>query len=181
FDWSERQADYSLVKRSHTEQITSLPHRYTINVGGADHPIVHSLRISCSDPASHASTGYSDGRDAGGTRFISKWVTYGTNLALGRPYKVSVPSTTQWGAGDPEGTRLTDGIVGPEYPGGIAPSYALCWDKEKQPEITVDLGASQSCGAFRIQLGAGWPWWDALKGEVKDKVELLTSADGENF
>ena len=28
---------------------------------------------------------------------------------------------------------------------------------------------------------AGWPWWDALKGEVQDKIELLTSADGKEF
>src|SRR2546430_11834852 len=67
------------------------------------------------------------------------------------------------------------------YPGGTAPSSALCWNKGQQPEITVDLGVPQKCGAFRIQLGAGWPWWDALKGEFKDKVEVLTSPDGQNY
>ena len=35
----------------------------------------------------------------------------------------------------------------------------------------MDLGRPESCGAFRIQVGAGWPWWDALKGEIKDQVE----------
>ena len=45
FNWSERQADYSLVERSHTEVVTKLPHRYVINVGGADHPVMNSLRI----------------------------------------------------------------------------------------------------------------------------------------
>ena len=96
-------------------------------------------------------------KDVGGEKFVSKWVTYGTNLARAKPYTVSVPSNTQWGAGDPDGTRLTDGIVGPPYPGGTAPSSALCWNKGQQPEITVDLGVPQKCGAFRIQLGAGWP------------------------
>ncbi|MCX6903701.1 MAG: hypothetical protein NTW03_09540 [Verrucomicrobia bacterium] len=45
----------------------------------------------------------------------------------------------------------------------------------------MDLGRLEKCGAFRIQLGAGWPWWDALKGEVKDQVEVLTSTDGQAF
>ena len=30
-------------------------------------------------------------------------------------------------------------------------------------------------------LSAGWPWWDALKGEVKDKIEVLTSVDGKQY
>jgi len=92
-----------------------------------------------------------------------------------------VPSETNWGAGDPDGTKLTDGIVGPPYPGGTAPSSGLLWNKGQKPEITVDLGEKQTCGAFRIQLGAGYPWWDALKGQFKDKVEVLTSLDGKEF
>jgi hypothetical protein len=57
----------------------------------------------------------------------------------------------------------------------------LGWDKGQHPEITVDLGSLRKCGAFRIQLGAGWPWWDAMKGEIQDQVELLTSLDGNHF
>ena len=181
FTWSERQADYSLVERSHTERVTKLPHRYTINVGGADHPVMNSLRVAGSGASPEAKPGYSDGKDVGGEKFVSRWVSCGTNLARGKPYTVSVPSNHQWGAGDPDGTRLTDGIVGPPYPGGIAPSFALLWDKGQEPEISVDLGETKACGAFRIQLGAGWPWWDALKGEFQDKVELLTSTDGKEF
>ena len=187
FNWSERQADYTLVERGHTEHITRLPWRYTVNVGGADLPVVNSLRIAAAGggagagPDSPARAGYSDGRDAGGAKFIPRRAIYGTNLARGKPYTVSVPSGTQWGAGDPEGTRLTDGVVGPPYPGGTAPACALLWEKGQQPEITVDLGETKSCGAFRIQLGAGWPWWDALKGEFKDRVEVLSSEDGREF
>ena len=94
---------------------------------------------------------------------------------------MSVPSSTQWGAGDPGGTKLTDGVVGPPYAGGTAPSFGLCWNKGQNPEVTVDLGSVEKCGAFRIQIGAGWPWWDALKGEVRDKVEVFTSLDGQEF
>jgi len=179
FRWRERQADYSVVERSHTERVTSLPHRYTIDVGGADHPVMDSLAIG--PGRADTKPGYSDGRDAGGEKFVPQWVTYGKNLAAGKPYTVSVPSNNQWGAGDPDGKKLTDGVVGPPYPGGPAPGFALGWNKGQQPEITVDLGETATCGAFRIQVGAGYPWWDALKGEVKDKVELLTSLDGKDF
>src|SRR5205823_11253915 len=68
FNWSERQPDYSLIERSHTERITKLPYRYTINVGGADHPLVNWLRVG---PAqSGEKLGYSDGKDVGGERFV---------------------------------------------------------------------------------------------------------------
>lgn len=178
FSWSERQSDYSLVERSHTERVETIPHRYTINVGGVDHPVVNSLATGS---AANAKAGYTDGKDVGSEKFVPRRVTYGKNFAVGKPYKVSVPSGDQWGAGDPQGTKLTDGIVGPPYPGGTAPACALIWNKGQKPEITVDLGESRQCGAFRIQLGAGYPWWDALKGQFKDKVEVLTSTDGNNF
>ncbi len=178
FNWSERQADYSLKARSHTQLIEKLPARYAINVGGVDHPVVNWNKIT---PGNTETRGYSDGQDAGGEKFVGQWVTYGKNLAQGKPYTVSVPSATQWGAGDPEGVKLTDGIAGPPYPGGIAPGFALLWNKGQKPEINVDLGRPEKCGAFRIQIGAGWPWWDALRGEVQDKVEVLTSADGKEF
>jgi hypothetical protein len=181
FNWSERQADYSLVERSHTEHVTKLPHRYSVNVGGSDHPIVNSLRVLGQDAWKETKPGYSDGKDVGGGKFVPRRVTYGKNLARGKNYTVSIPTDTQWGAGDPDGKRLTDGIVGPPYPGGTAPSAALLWNKGQKPEITVDLGEQQKCGAFRIQLGAGYPWWDAVKGQFKDKVEVLTSTDGKEF
>lgn len=181
FNWGERQADYSLVEHSHTERITKLPHRYTINVGGVDHPVLNWSKISAEGTAGEVSYGYANGKDPGGERFVGRWVTYGTNYARGKPYTVSVPSGTQWGAGDPEGTRLTDGVAGPPYPGGTAPGCALLWNKGHSPEVTLDLERAQKCGAFRIQLGAGWPWWDALKGEMKDKVEVLTSLDGKDY
>ena len=181
FNWSERQADYSLVERSHTELVTKLPHRYTINVGGADHPVVNWVRTNLRGALPTEHYGYSDSKDVGGKKFDGRWVTYGKNFARGKPYTVSVPSSTQWGAGDQTSDKLTDGIAGPPYPGGTAPASALLWNKGQTPEVTVDLGGPERCGAFRIQLGAGWPWWDALKGQFKDNVEVLTSLDGRQY
>lgn len=179
--WQEVQEDYSLVERSHTELVSGFPHRYTVNVGGADHPVVESLRIARQRAVADGTYGYSDGVDAGGEKHVGTWVAYGNNLVEGKPYSVSVPSNDKWGAGDPEGTKLTDGVVGPPYAGGIGPGYALGWDKGQEPEVTVDLGEVRTCGAFRIQLSGGWPWWDSLKGEVQDTVEVLTSTDDQTY
>jgi len=153
-----------------------LPYHYTINVGGADHPVLNWSRISAEGAPGDVRYGYANGKDPGGEEFVGSWVTYGTNFARGKPYTVSVPSGTQWGAGDPEGTRLTDGIAGPPYPGGTAPGCALLWNKGQTPrKWRWTLERAQKC-AFRIQLGAGWPWWDALKGQVQDKVEVADFA-----
>jgi hypothetical protein len=181
FNWSEVQSDYSLVERSHTQLIERTPASYVIDVGGADHPLVNSLRVNLRGAVPGVAYGYSDGKDVGGEKYVPRWVHYGTNLAEGKPYAISVPSMTNWEAGDPNGTKLTDGIVGPPYAGGIGPRYGLCWDDKSVPVVTVDLGKAERCGAFRIHLSAGWPWWDALKGEVRDAVEVLTSTDGVQY
>jgi hypothetical protein len=194
FDWSEVQSDYSLVERSHTQLVEQVPCRYTINVGGWDHPVMNSLQVNLKGALDQVKYGYSDGKDGGGEKHVGRWVRYGRNLAEGKSYTVSVPSATHWDAGDPQGTKLTDGIVGPPYAGGIGPRYALCWDQGGDPKrdvsrlgtrpapvVTVDLGHIERCGAFRVQLSAGWPWWDALKGEVKDAVEVFTSVDAKEY
>jgi len=182
FTWSEVQADRSLVQRSHTQRIDKTPDRYTINVGGADHPVVELLRVRLAGTAPDAHYGYADGRDAGGERFIDRWVTYGPNLLEGKPYTVSAPPTGQWGGDDPNVSKLTDGIVGPPYAGGTAPRSGAIWDtKSGEVDITVDMGQAETIGAFRIHLTAGWPWWDALRGEVKDEIEVLTSLDGQDY
>jgi hypothetical protein len=114
-------------------------------------------------------------------KFAPRWVTYGKPLSTGKPYTVSVPSTGAWGSTDPAGKKLTDGVVGPPYAGGIGPTFGLCWDQGSEPKVVVDLGEVEPCGAFRIQAGGGYPWWDSLKGEVNDRIEVLTSLDGKEF
>jgi hypothetical protein len=187
FTWKERQEDYSLVTRSHTQRVEKVPFTYAIDVGGADHPVVESLRLRLGDGEALQGTdavpvkyGYSDGKDVGGEKFRDRWVSYGKNLAEGKPYTCSVPSRNGWGAGDPDGKILTDGIVGSPYTGGGAYQYGALWNPGDKPVVTVDLGKVQTCGAFSIQTG-GWPFWDALAGEVKDRVEVLTSVNGEQY
>ncbi len=129
FDWSERQDDYTLVERSHSQVVDRLPFTYTINVGGADHPVVNSLEIERLASGSQVKTGYSDGKDVGGQKYVGTWRTLGTNLALGKPYSCTVPSSTNWDAGDPDGKVLTDGVVGPTYAGGISYRYGALWSQ----------------------------------------------------
>jgi hypothetical protein len=125
--------------------------------------------------------GYSDDKDAGGEKWIGKWVTYGKNFALHKPYTLSVPpSENNWDAGDPETKKLTDGRVGSSYSGGTSYKEGPLWNQKTSPEITVDLGKPEQAAAFRIHIH-GYPAQDAIKGQVKDEVEVLTSNDGKEF
>jgi hypothetical protein len=62
--------------------VAKLPHKYTINVGGVDHPVVTSLRVSSNGV--DTKPGYSDGKDVGGEKFVGRWITTGRNLAVGK-------------------------------------------------------------------------------------------------
>ncbi len=186
FNWAERQADYSVVQRSHRQLVNRVPFKYTVNVGGADHPVMESMSVRLPNMAAadgKLKYGYLDGPDPGGQKYVARWQTVGKNFAVGKPYTLSAPSTKAFGASDDAGGKiLTDGVVGPFVAGGGIPRLGIAWgDGSGSPEITVDLGKPETCGAFRIHLTAGWPWPDALKGQFKDKVELLTSLDGKDF
>ena len=180
FAWAERQRDYSLAERTHTQRIEKLPFTYTIDVGGEDHPIVKSLAIA--GASSLDKSGYSDGKtsDAEAAKFVGRWMTLGHNLALGKSYICSHPSGNDWGAGDPDGKKLTDGVVGPTYAGGTSYRYGLVWKANTHPEITLDLGQVQSCASFGMNFH-GYPFFDALKGQVHDQVEVFTSEDGKTY
>jgi hypothetical protein len=180
FRWKERQADHSLLERAHTQLVERVPCTYTVNVGGADHPVMESLTVNLKGARGPAAYGYSDGRDVGGGPRVGRWVSYGRNLALGKPYTCSAPSLTNWGAGDPDGKKLTDGIVGPSYAGGTSYRTGALWDAKAAPVIDLDLGEPVACASFGMNFH-GYPFCDALKGEVKDAIEVWTSTDGRTY
>ena len=91
-----------------------------------------------------------------------------------------MPSETTYKAGDPENKKLTDGVVGSPQSGGGSYAYGALWKQKANPEITVDLGEVQKCAAFRIHT-LGFPFWDAIKGENKDKIEVLVSNDSKEY
>ena len=169
---------FPLVKRSHTQVVDRVPLTYTINVGGADHPILESLRICPRGAAGDVTPGYSDGKDAGGEKWAGKWETLGTNFALGKKYTLSAP--LDWGSKDPDGTKLTDGIVGANYWGGGVAPLACIWGNGKVCDATVDLGRAETFSDLRVHI-SGYIEKDMLKGEVEDKVEALVSNDGNEF
>lgn len=181
FSWKERRKDRSLADRSHTQVVDRVPFRYEIHVGGEDHPVMESLTVNVSGARGKIQTGYSDGRDPGGTKYVGTWETAGKNLAVGKSYTVSRPSLTHWGAGDPDGRKLTDGVVGPTYAGGLSYRYGTLWDPASEPVLVhLDLGEVVEAAAFGMNFH-GYPWWDALKGEIQDQVEVLVSEDGKVY
>jgi hypothetical protein len=141
---------------------------------------MESLTVNVKGSRGELKSGYSDGKDAGGEKFVGRRLTLGKNLALGKKYELSLPSGTHWGAGDPDGKKLTNGVAGPPYAGGTSYQTAAVWEGGKRPTITLDLGEKSSCAAFGMNFH-GYPWWDAMKGEVKDRVEVLVSLDGETY
>lgn len=180
FTWKEVKEDRSLVERSHTQLVKKVPFKYEINVGGTDHPKMESLRLNLAGAVDDVKYGYSDGKEVRAEKFIGKWVTYGNNLAAGKRYTLSVPSSTNWGAGDPDGKKLTDGVAGPPYSGGTSYRYGAIWTGNQNPVITLDLGAMEECASFGLNIH-GYPGWDALKGEIKDTIEVLVSPDGAGY
>ncbi len=106
--------------------------------------------------------------------------SYGLALAVGLLAVLTMASHTCSAAELCNIEVLTDGIVGPPYTGGVAYRYGAIWNEGDKPIVTVDLGQAEQCAAFRIQAG-GYPWWDALKGEVRDQVEVQTSTNGQQY
>jgi hypothetical protein len=119
-------------------------------------------------------------KDSGGEKFVGRWITTGRNLAVGKSYTLSSPSETTYEAGDPDGKKLTDGVVGPTFAGGTSYRSGALWNEKNNPVITLDLGAPQSCASFGMNFH-GYKWFDALKGQVTDKVEVLVSDDGSSY
>jgi len=71
-------------------------------------------------------------------------------------------------------------VVGSNYSGGSTYKEGPLYDKGTKPEIVVDLGQAQKAAAFRMHIH-GYPFQDALKGQVKDECEVLVSNDGKDF
>ena len=178
FTWNERQEDYSLVTRSHTQLVEKLPvHLHDQRRRRGPSRSMDSLTVNLAGGATRPSVkyGYSDGKDAGGEKFADRWVTYGKNLAEGKPYTCTVPVATRTGApATPTARSSPTASSARPTPAAAPTSTAPAGRQGDKPVVTVDLGKAEKCGAFRIQIG-GYPFWDAIKGEVKDKVEVLTS------
>ena len=155
YHWTEHRASGD-VPRSHTELVTALPHRWTINVAGKRDPTMDWVGINLQRHGpipSVARYGYSDGKDVGpgdgAAKIAYRW---GKELARGKSYTASRPSSKTSGNPDSDGRELTNGII-------IAPTSYMAtkavqpatafWDAGEPVTFVVDLGGVQTVGGLR--------------------------------
>ena len=162
YNWTEHR-ETGDVTRSHTELATTLPHEYVVNVAGVRDPTMNWVRLNFrgSGPEGESVTyGYSDGEDVGpGHEYERVTYTWGKNLALGRPYTTSRPSSPDSRNPDADGAELTNGRIIPptEYraSGGrelneaIQPATAF-WEPGDPVTFVVDLGSAEELAALRV-------------------------------
>lgn len=149
YKWTEHGATGD-VTRAHTELVSKLPHRYSVNVAGRRDPTMNWVRID----SANAQPGYSDGSDVGSAcepqRFRYEW---GRNMALHRPYTFTRESSTASKNADTEGRELTDGkvIAHTEYMATkeVQPATAF-WESGEPVTFVVDLGFVQPISGFKV-------------------------------
>lgn len=180
--WTEHHENGS-VTRSHTELVRSLPHRYTINVAGRGDPDMQFVRVNLQGhgpgPAP-ARYGYSDGIDVGpACEFPRVAYRWGRNLALGKHYTASRPSSSQSGNPDTGGQELTNGIV--IAPTDITRSKAVqeataFWDAGPPVLLVVDLEKPATVAAVRVSTHQPGPAYCHPAS-----IEVSVSGDGESW
>ena len=156
YNWTEHRKSGD-VTRSHTQLVDSLPATYTINVAGRRDPTMNWVRMNLkdADPEKRRVVyGYSDGEDVGDTfEPQAKIFSWGKNIALGRAYTPSRPSSKVSSNPDTAGTELTNGkIIAPtDYVSSkiVQPATAF-WEPGQPVTFVVDLGGAQAIGGIRI-------------------------------
>ncbi len=180
YNWTEHRPSGD-VTRSHTELVRQLPHRYCLNVAGRRDPTMNWVRLSLPGSSPDGKTtryGYSDGVDVGpGYEHAKVAYHWGRNVALGKRYTTSRPSSAASGNPDTGNRELTDGII-------IAPTDYMTakpvqqatafWDAGEPVSFVVDLGAVQSLAGARLHTHQP----NARYCHPKT-VELAVSADGQ--
>jgi hypothetical protein len=196
YHWTEHRASGD-VGRSHTELVTALPHRWVIHVAGRGDPTMDWVRINLRPPAAPASVaqpgaasaghgpqaaevryGYSDGEDVG-LRDAYPKIAYrwGKELAQGKSYTASRPSSESSGNADSGGRELTNGIViaPTDYMTASAVRAATAfWDPGPAVTFVIDLGAVQSVGGLRA-----WTHQPNERFCHPKSIEVALSADGQ--
>ncbi len=106
-------------------------------------------------------------------------VTYrwGKELAHGKSYTASRPSSTASGNPDSDGRELTNGIIiaPTDYmtSQAIQPATAF-WDAGKPVRFIIDLGATQKVGGIRV-----WTHQPNDRYCHPQRIEVAVSADGQ--
>jgi hypothetical protein len=156
YNWTEHRTSGD-VTRSHVELAASLPHAYTINVAGRRDPTMNWVRMNLkgADPERRQVVyGYSDGEDVGGGFEAKPAVfTWGDNIALGKCYTASRPSSEASKNADTGGIELTNGkIVAPtDYVASeVVQAATAFWTSGDPVALVVDLGGVRMIGGARV-------------------------------
>lgn len=182
YNWTEHRESGD-VSRSHTELVRMLPHQYHLNVAGKRDPTMNLVRLNLPGYGPNGKVkryGYSDGIDVGPRCELSK-VSYrwGHNIALGKSYTTSRPSSIASGNPDTDNKELTDGvIIAPtDYMTSkeVQPATAF-WDAGEAVTFVVDLGSNQPIRGARVSTHQP----NARYCHPKS-VEVTVSADGRNW
>jgi hypothetical protein len=181
YHWTEHRSDGD-VSRAHTERITRLPHRYTINTAGRRDPTMNWVRLHFAGygPAGDVQPGYTDSCDVGTVAEYPKIAyRWGQCVATGKPYTTSRPSSAAAGNADTDGRELTNGVV-------IAPTdhrqtsqvqaATAFWDAGEPVAVVIDLGTAQPVAGARIATHQP----DAQYGHPQS-VEVAVSGDGRSW
>ncbi len=155
YNWTEHR-DTGDVTRSHTELVKSLAYDYTINVAGFRDPTMNWVRMNLQsdDAAAHPTVyGYSDAQDVGtGAEPEMLVYSWGTNIARGKAYTMSRPSSIA--SRNPDtGGELTNGkiIAATDYITSKKVQAATAmWSAGDPLVITVDLEREQSIKGVRV-------------------------------
>lgn len=95
------------------------------------------------------------------------------NLAAGKPYERTEPSTR---FPDAAKTEATDGVIGDDWSDGKSFGYELLNVGDSvQPVVTIDLGHPQAVGTVRVHAYEDYPDYRP------DKIAVATSVDGVHF
>ncbi len=156
YNWTEHR-QLGNVTRTHTELVESLPCEYVINTAGFRDPTMNWVRVNLQDSEPDrrpTSYGYSDGEDVGPAYEYEKIVyNWGENLASGKRYTASRPSSTDSGNPDIDGRELTNGkIIAPtDYAtSGVVQAATAFWAGGAPVDFVVDLEQLQDVAGVRI-------------------------------
>ncbi|MGO9202936.1 MAG: discoidin domain-containing protein [Limisphaerales bacterium] len=182
YNWTEHRESGD-VSRGHTELVTKLPYRYHVNVAGRRDPTMNWVRMNLPGYGPNrlpVRYGYSDGIDVGpGCGYAKVSYRWGRNLALGKAYSASRPSSVTSGNPDTGGRELTDGIlIAPtEYmtAKSVQPAAAF-WDAGEPVSFVVDLGRPQPMAGVRVHTHQPNGRFCHPK-----TVEVAVSSDGQNW
>lgn len=182
YNWTEHRA-IGDVTRSHTELVTSLPHTYKINVAGFRDPTMNWVRMNLTGDAPERSQpvyGYSDGEDVGpGLESELAIFEWGNNVARGKSYTVSRPSSEDSRNPDSEGCELTNGkIIAPtDYIASeMVQAATAFWDAGDPLTLVVDLGSVQKIGAVRVSTHQ-----PSVKYCHPQRIDVGVSVDGASW